>query len=231
MSRWIVLFAALSSGCVENTESEDDPDTSTDDSDTTDTDATDTDTTDTDTTDTDTTDTDTTDTDGGTTDTDTGVTTPVVGPCDGRVVGTQVGECAPDFALFDRFGVEHSLYDYAGDVIALDVSAMWCPLCQNLAPTLETLHNTYAAQGVTVMTVLFDDAVHNDPDDADLLAWEQAYGVSHLLLRDVNEAVWDTYDAGYQPSGYVIDRDLTILYRDAGSAVRNAITAEVVNAL
>ena len=190
-------------------------DTSTDDSDTTDTDTTDTDTTDTDTTDTD-------------TDTD---TTPAVGPCTGRIVGVQIGDCAPDFTLLDRFGVAHSLYDYSGDVIALDVSAMWCPLCQSLAPTMETLHNTYVAQGLSVVTVIFDDANSDDPDAADLLAWENAFGGGHAILGDINESVWDVYDAGYQPSGYVIDRDMTILYRDAGSAVRNAIENEVIAAL
>lgn len=35
------------------------------------------------------------------------------------------GEAAPDFTLLDAYGEAHSLSDYAGDVIILDLSAFW----------------------------------------------------------------------------------------------------------
>jgi len=39
--------------------------------------------------------------------------------------GVELGECAEDFQLMDQDGMQVSLYDHAGKVILLDLSAMW----------------------------------------------------------------------------------------------------------
>lgn len=39
--------------------------------------------------------------------------------------GTDVGDCAQDFALEDGDGVTWSLHEQAGDVVLLDLSAFW----------------------------------------------------------------------------------------------------------
>ena len=39
--------------------------------------------------------------------------------------GTQVGDCAPDFTLPDRDGVDVSLSDFEGDLILINCSAVW----------------------------------------------------------------------------------------------------------
>ena len=44
-------------------------------------------------------------------------------PCEGRPVGTSVGNCATDFGLVDHTGLEVRLKDFAGDVIVLDLSS------------------------------------------------------------------------------------------------------------
>lgn len=40
-------------------------------------------------------------------------------------VGVALGDCAEDFQLLDQDGMEVALYDHAGKVILLDLSAMW----------------------------------------------------------------------------------------------------------
>ena len=61
--------------------------------------------------------------DSGQTDTDTDADTAVeLEPCVGRETGTGVGDCAEDFTRVDSSGQEHSLYDFAGDVLLLDFS-------------------------------------------------------------------------------------------------------------
>lgn len=49
--------------------------------------------------------------------------------CGGTMGGSDevpvTGDPAPDFTLLDADGVGHSLSDYAGDVILLDLSAFW----------------------------------------------------------------------------------------------------------
>ena len=39
--------------------------------------------------------------------------------------GLSVGASAPDFSLPDRDGVTVSLSDYGGDVVLVDLSALW----------------------------------------------------------------------------------------------------------
>ena len=39
--------------------------------------------------------------------------------------GTEVGDCAQDFALQDSDGVTWTLHEQAGNVILLDLSAFW----------------------------------------------------------------------------------------------------------
>ena len=60
--------------------------------------------------------------DDGSTGTDgTDGTTPAL-PCEGVKTGVHVGDCGPDFTLLDSTGAPISLYDYAGEVILLDLS-------------------------------------------------------------------------------------------------------------
>ena len=55
--------------------------------------------------------------------TTTGTTTAVPKKvCQGRKVGTQLGQCGEDFTLLDHTKTPISLYDYAGDIILLDMS-------------------------------------------------------------------------------------------------------------
>lgn len=44
------------------------------------------------------------------------------GACD---VGLEVGECAPDFTLPDRFGTPFTLSQQRGKVALVDISAVW----------------------------------------------------------------------------------------------------------
>jgi thiol-disulfide isomerase/thioredoxin len=214
-----------------DTDADADTDTDTDADTDTDTDAdTDTDTdadTDTDTdTDTDSdadTDTDT-DTDADSdTDTDTDSDTeppPPVDPCAGRPVGDAVGDCAQDFALLDRDGVTHDLYDYAGEVILIDLSAMFCPACQAVAPEFERLHEDYAASGLRAITVLYEDADHSPVvDAADLDAWIAAFSVDHLVLADEAYLMWERYGV-VRPTFVLIDRDMEIvMIRNGAGAI------------
>ena len=153
------------------------------------------------------------------------------GVCDGRTVGTTVGTCAQDFTLFDSDGTAVTLSDFAGDVIVIDFSAMWCGFCQNLAPELESLHQTYAAQGLTVVTVLFQNPGGSDPSSTDLQDWMNAFTSTHLVVGDVGEANFGPYDAGGQPTGVVIDRDFNIVWKGAGGVVQTDLEGQVLSVL
>lgn len=149
-------------------------------------------------------------------------------PCAGRTVGTSVGDCALDFTLIDRDGVSYTLSDYAGSVIVVDFSAMWCPICQGLAPEGQQFWTDHQGQDLVYLTALFQDVGGGDVDAGELTQWIDAYGLTHPVLTDPGHLVYDEYDAGYQPTIAVIDRDFTITWIDAGTSARNGYEAEVL---
>jgi peroxiredoxin len=159
--------------------------------------------------------------------TDSGVTASV--PCENLATGNQVGDCAPNFTVLDKNGVSHSLYDFSGSVIALDLSAMWCPICQAAAPEGETLYQSTKSQGATYITVLFQDGSSNDPDAADITAWEGTYGITHPLYADDNEEVYDLYNtSGGQPLIMVLDENMLITWKATGKSAKNGVEAALL---
>ncbi|NLH48494.1 MAG: TlpA family protein disulfide reductase [Myxococcales bacterium] len=106
-------------------------------------------------------------------------------------MGYDVGDKMPDFTLLDQKGDEVSLYDYAGKVILLDTSAMWCGPCQQDTPKLETdYYQVYKDQGDGFMVLQLILANYNDnpPTQAELLAWATLYGLTFPVLDDSS---WD----------------------------------------
>ena len=108
---------------------------------------------------------------------------------------------------------------------------MWCPRCQSLAPDLEILHQTYGSQGVTVITVIYEDGNHLPPDASDLTAWTNQYGIDHLVLADPTGDVTDLWGGPALPSGWIVGRDLVVTWHRTGTAFQNGMTAQVQAAL
>ena len=159
-------------------------------------------------------------------------TTPPPVPCDGVPTGTDVGACAEDFVVRDADGAVHSLYDHFGQPVVLDLTAMWCITCQNAADDTEALHRAYAADGVVVMTVIYNDVDFGDmPTGDDLDAWSDAFGLTHPVYADSGEAVWDQYGGGGRPAFVVFDRDLNVHWRGEGGAAVDAVEGALLEVL
>ena len=77
--------------------------------------------------------------------------------------------------------------------------------------------------GLTVIT-----ALHDSDEVADLADWADAFGVTHDVGGDYDDAVWDAYADGYgRPQFAVIDREFGLLHvgRDQGAAQQVALQA------
>lgn len=151
--------------------------------------------------------------------------------CDGMSTGVQVGDCAPDFSLRNAANEFVSLSDYRGRVVFLDLSAMWCPICQTLADQTDSIVAPYAFDGVDVVTVLYEDQQGNDPSPADLNTWASAYNVEHALLRDVGRTVRNQWGGTGQPQLAIIDRDGFVTWRNSGYPGRTVVQNQIANAL
>jgi peroxiredoxin len=74
----------------------------------------------------------------------------------GPVVGTSVGDTAPDFTARTTDGETFTLSSLQGSVVLLDFWGAWCPPCRATLPHLDSLARTYASRGLSAVIVSTD---------------------------------------------------------------------------
>ncbi|MDC7682833.1 redoxin family protein [Asticcacaulis sp. BYS171W] len=125
-----------------------------------------------------------------------------------------------DITFFDRDGKPHTLAEFKGRVVVLNLWATWCAPCRVEMPTLAALQKSYDPAKVTVLTLSIDEAkslaeaknfldVHeplvfyNDPEVQPLSKWN-VIGMPTTIILDKTgmevarlggEAKWDTPEA------------------------------------
>ncbi|MBI2840701.1 MAG: TlpA family protein disulfide reductase [Acidobacteria bacterium] len=145
--------------------------------------------------------------------------------------GTEVGQQAANFTLVDQSGHPVSLRDYAGKVILLHLSAMWCRPCQSEAEDAEELQRRYKDRGFVILGVLIEDYAGDPPDQTDQLAWANSYSLTFPVLASGDSIAWNLYDdEGYIPLNVIIGRDQVITYKDVGYTP-DGLETEIVEAL
>ena len=135
--------------------------------------------------------------------------------CEGSV-GSEVGDCLPDLVLTTASGATWSLADHTDGVISLDFSAMWCTTCKGVADDGQALHETYGADGVEVVTVLWQDARFDTMEASDADDWIDAYSLTHpVLLAD--SAIRDAFGGRERPLILVAEPGGKVVYRDTAN--------------
>ena len=130
-----------------------------------------------------------------------------------------VGDHPCNFKLLDHNGKEVELYDFYGKVIILDLSAMWCGVCVNIASTGEAIVEEFGRDNVVWITVLVEDEMGNPPDQSDLQRWID-YGAGEPVLGGDRSLIDPAAKSGYPVSGWptivVIDREMTLTHGVTG---------------
>ena len=133
-----------------------------------------------------------------------------------------VSYSAPDLTLTDTQGISHSLADYRGQVVLVNLWATWCEPCKREMPALQSFYNRHRDQGLVVIGI-------NDGDPkADVLQFLQEYRLTFPVWLD------PTYIATEQafktlglPSSFVIDRTGTVRLQWVGGISRKMLDQHV----
>ncbi len=111
------------------------------------------------------------------------------------------GSPAPAFQLQTLDGADVSLADYKGDVVVINFWATWCPPCRAEMPGIQTVYETYKADGLTVLAV-------NAQEDTDTIqAFIQETGFTFPVLPDLYGQAIRAYGVRSFPATFVLDRD------------------------
>jgi len=133
-------------------------------------------------------------------------------------VPVEVDYEAPVLTLSDLDGTEHSLADYHGQVVLVNLWATWCPPCKAEMPTLNEYFKAHQADGF--VTIAINDG---DPSDA-VSTFVQEYSLSFPVWLDPTyEATERGFKTSNLPSSFVIDRDGNVRLRWVGEIDRAAL--------
>jgi cytochrome c biogenesis protein CcmG/thiol:disulfide interchange protein DsbE len=106
---------------------------------------------------------------------------------------------APDFTVRDLDGQEVKLSEYRGRPVIVNFWASWCIPCREEFPILKSARDTYAAQGLEILGVTFQD----DPESA--RAYMAKAGAAWPGLVDPDGAVAADYSVNGPPMSFFID--------------------------
>ena len=139
-------------------------------------------------------------------------------PADSSTVPVSVNYAAPFLTLSDLAGTEHSLVDYHGQVVLVNLWATWCPPCKAEMPILEDFYEAYQGDGFVTLAI-------NDGDPSEAVAtFVQEYGLSFPVLLDPTYQATDhAFKSRNLPSSFVIDREGNIRLRWVGEIDRASL--------
>jgi cytochrome c biogenesis protein CcmG/thiol:disulfide interchange protein DsbE len=116
-----------------------------------------------------------------------------------------VGSKAPAFHASAIDGVPRTktLADYKGDVVLLNVWATWCLPCRTEMPSIQALHDRFAARGLKVVAVSVDKA----GSEEEIRKFRDQYGLTFEILNDPTGDIQRDYQTTGVPETFIIGRD------------------------
>ena len=120
-------------------------------------------------------------------------------------VPASVNYAAPEMTLSDLQGKTHSLADYRGQVVLVNLWATWCPPCKEEMPALQAFYNKYNKNGFTIL------AINDAESKAEVTQFVQDYQLTFPIWLDPNSVTAEqAFKTINLPSSYLIDRSGTV---------------------
>lgn len=143
-------------------------------------------------------------------------------PSDLSAVPAPVNYAAPELTLTDLQGTTHSLAEFRGQVVLVNLWATWCPPCKEEMPTLQAYYNKHAEAGFVIIAI-------NDGDPTpDVQKFVREYRLTFPVWLDPTYiATTQAFKTINLPSSFVIDRQGTIRLMWVGGINRKTLDRHV----
>jgi thiol-disulfide isomerase/thioredoxin len=147
--------------------------------------------------------------------------------------GFDLGQTISDFAFFDQYGEEVSLWQFYGKVILFDVSAEWCAPCKILAEEVQPTQDDYAAQGLVYVSYIAEGNSSQEPVDTEILSkWANDHDITAApVLGSVDDLRSQLVPTNAYPRLILIDRNLRVIEADIFPQNDETIREKILEAL
>ena len=123
-------------------------------------------------------------------------------------------------------------------MVLLDLSAVWCPPCNDVAEDAAEVWETYRNDGFVIIHAMTGDNQNNPPSVEVLERWAYVYGLDFPVLGgDVPDNIFGAaMGAGLNPNGSIpffilLDQNMKIAKTYIGGGQDNVILADVATML
>ncbi|HUQ79972.1 MAG TPA: TlpA disulfide reductase family protein [Gemmatimonadaceae bacterium] len=116
-----------------------------------------------------------------------------------------IGSKAPAFHAntIDGAPTTKTLESYKGEVVLLNVWGTWCIPCRTEMPSIQALHDRFAARGLKVVAVSVDKAGFEN----EIRKFRDQYGLTFEILHDPSGDIQRDYQTTGVPETFIIGRD------------------------
>ena len=127
------------------------------------------------------------------------------------VATNYIGGPAPDFTSVTVGGEEISLSQYRGQVVILNFWATWCPPCREEMPSMQALHDKFAAKGLVLLAVNVEENGHAVVSD-----FLKKTPYSFPIVFDEDAVIQNTYKVFRFPETFIIDKNGVVVEKIIG---------------
>lgn len=134
-----------------------------------------------------------------------------MGSASAPVVGSRIGQVAPDFSLKARDGRTVSLAESRGKVVLLNFWATWCAPCREEMPSMQRLSELMKQEPFEILAVSVDEGGWREIDP-----FVKSLGLPFTVLWDEKGDVAASYKTYRFPETYLLDPKGRILDKRVG---------------
>ena len=136
-----------------------------------------------------------------------------------------IGKPVPDFSATDLDGKPISLEDYRGKIVLLDFRATWSSACLEDTPNVKKVYDTYKDKGFDIIGISLDndEKMLRDHLKKHEIPWRQVYSGKRW-----DSPIAQQYGIRNVPSGWLIDRDGTLISQQANGPLLEPLVSEAM---